>query len=534
MSVDSTSAPISPDARAPAGAGSNDPSDDPSNDGMRGPKIAGLLALLFAWFAATAWMRPLLLPDEGRYVGVAREMLQSGDWIIPTLNGLPFFHKPPLFYWITAASMSVFGVHEFAARLAPLLGACLGAVSLFLFLRRWAGPRLARLSVLVLAVQPLWYLGGQFANMDMPVAACIGATILLLADAALRLDGRLPWQRPLLAAYAVSGIGVLAKGLIGFVLPALVVALWLLVTGRGRTILKLLSWRGAIVFLLITAPWFVLVERRYPGFGYYFFVVQHFKRFAAAGFNNAQPVWFYGAILLVCCLPWLHWLYRAVARSGKPAQEPIRWLMLIWTAVITVFFSMPQSKPVGYILPVMPALACLIAIGYQHNGAARWWRVSAVAGAVLSVGAIVAFAVSPQRSFKELGQALSARRHAGEPVMMLGWFYYDVPFYARLDAPVMVEENWGSEEIERSDKWNKELQDAGGFAPRRASELLVPPQSVAARLCRAPRTWVIGPGRAAERFPFLKLAQGVEVRGGDFIWKVEPAAPGMAAALRCQ
>jgi hypothetical protein len=147
---------------------------------------------------------------------------------------------------------------------------------------------------------------------------------------------------------------------------------------------------------------------------------------------------------------------------------------------------------------------------------------------------VVAFSLSPQRSFKNLGLALAAHRQAGEPVMMLGWFYYDVPFYARLDAPVMVEENWGSEEIERSDKWNKELQDAGVFAPQRARELLVPPQSVAARLCQAPRTWVMGPGRAAERFPFLKLAQGVEVRGGDFIWKVEPAAPGMAAALRCQ
>ena len=387
--------------------------------------------------------------------------------------------------------------------------------------------------MLTLAVQPLWYLGAQFANMDMPVAACIGATILLLADAALRIDERSPWQRPLLAAYAVSGVGVLAKGLIGFVLPALVVALWLLATGRGRTILKLLSWRGAIVFLLIAAPWFLLVEQRYPGFGHYFFVVQHFQRFAAAGFNNAQPVWFYGAVLLVCCLPWLHWLYGAVARAGRPAQDPVRWLMLIWVAVITVFFSMPRSKPVGYILPVMPPLACLIALGYQQMGARRWWRVGTVAGAVLSVCAVVAFSLSPQRSFKALGLALAAHRHAGEPVMMLGWFYYDVPFYARLDAPVMVEENWGSEEIERSDKWNKELQDAGGFAPQRARELLVPPPSVAARLCQAPRTWVIGPGRLDQRFPFLKQAQAVEVRGGDVVWKVEPAAPGMAGALHC-
>ena len=73
-------------------------------------------AALFACFAATAWMRPLMLPDEGRYVGVAWEMLRSGDWLTPTLNGLPFFHKPPLFYWLDIAAMHVFGQNEVAGR----------------------------------------------------------------------------------------------------------------------------------------------------------------------------------------------------------------------------------------------------------------------------------------------------------------------------------------------------------------------------------------------------------------------------------
>ncbi|GAO22089.1 glycosyl transferase family 39 [Alicycliphilus sp. B1] len=72
---------------------------------------------IFAWLAAMAWFRPLAAPDEGRYVGVAWEMLRSGDWLVPRLNGLPFFHKPPLFYWISATAMSVFGVSEWPARL---------------------------------------------------------------------------------------------------------------------------------------------------------------------------------------------------------------------------------------------------------------------------------------------------------------------------------------------------------------------------------------------------------------------------------
>jgi len=96
-------------------------------------RVAALLGL---WLAATAWLRPLTLPDEGRYVGVAWEMLRSGDWLTPTLNGLPFFHKPPLFYWLTAGSMALFGAHEAAARVAPWLGAWGGGLALYLFLRR--------------------------------------------------------------------------------------------------------------------------------------------------------------------------------------------------------------------------------------------------------------------------------------------------------------------------------------------------------------------------------------------------------------
>src|SRR5258706_548926 len=131
---------------------------------------AGAMAVLvFAWLGMTAWARPLLLPDEGRYVGVAWEMLRSGDWLTPTLNGLPFFHKPPLFYWLTAASMSVLGPNEWAARLAPMLGAWLGAFALYLFGRRWWDERSARLALLLLLVQPLFDIGGQFANMDMLV-----------------------------------------------------------------------------------------------------------------------------------------------------------------------------------------------------------------------------------------------------------------------------------------------------------------------------------------------------------------------------
>ena len=169
-----------------------------------------VLALTFAWLAATAWMRPLMLPDEGRYATVAWEMLRSGDWLTPALDGMPFFHKPPLFYWITGAALSVAGLTEIAARAASLVGATLGAFSLYLFTQRWSGGAAARRVLVLLLVQPLFFAGGQFANLDMLVAGCITATVLALAHAALCFEQGLAYRRVLWLAYGLAALGVLA------------------------------------------------------------------------------------------------------------------------------------------------------------------------------------------------------------------------------------------------------------------------------------------------------------------------------------
>ena len=174
---------------------------------------AWLVPAVFVWFAATAWLRPLALPDEGRYVGVALEMLWSGDWLVPTLDTLPYFHKPPLFYWLTAASLGVFGINEWAARLPSLLAATGAAFAVYLFVRRWAGERQALLALAVLATTPFFFGGAQFANLDMLVAACIACTILCAADAVLAAEGDRPRRSTLVAAYAFAALGILAKGL---------------------------------------------------------------------------------------------------------------------------------------------------------------------------------------------------------------------------------------------------------------------------------------------------------------------------------
>src|SRR5262245_30118 len=259
---------------------------------------------VFLWLAALAWLRPLSLPDEGRYVGIALEMLWSGNWLQPTLDTLPYFHKPPLFYWLTAASLGTFGINAWAARLASLLAATACAVGLHQFLWRWAGEPHARAALLVLVTTPFFYGGAQFASMDMLVAACISGTILCGAHAVLNASDARPSRPALAGAYAFAALGLLAKGLIGIVIPAIVIGVWLVSLGQAFMILRLVWLPGVALFAVIGLPWFLLMQARYPGFFEYFFVRHHFERFAAQGFNNPQPFWFLVAVFAALTLPW--------------------------------------------------------------------------------------------------------------------------------------------------------------------------------------------------------------------------------------
>ncbi len=511
-------------------------SANPGRDSTVAAKTAGavpsdmmLAGLVLLWFAATAWLRPLALPDEGRYVGVAWEMLRSGDWLTPTLNGLPYFHKPPLFYWITAASMSVFGVNEWAARAAPILGAWLGTMALYLFVRRWHSERLALHTLLALLAQPLFYIGGQFANLDMLVAAFITATIVLLAHATLSIEQGRPYRGALRAAYAMSALAILSKGLIGAVIPALVLLGWLGTTRRWRTLPHLLSPSGAALFLLLTAPWLIAMQWKFPDFLDYFIVVQHFRRFAAGGFNNPQPVWFYPAVLLVFSLPGLPWLYRHFTRAPAVVEpgRAISALMWLWTLVVVVFFSIPQSKLLGYILPAVPPLACLMADGFLGSGVLtvrmrRLGYLSLALSALAGVAAVVILALYPRESFRHHAAILSAQRAPDEPLFMVRDYYYDLPFYAQLKQPVGVVHIWTSPRAQEADDSHKELADAARFAPRVADPVLLESAAFTRAVCRSRASWVIGHSSWVGAYPILLHARQVYVEHHTTLWQFEP------------
>jgi 4-amino-4-deoxy-L-arabinose transferase-like glycosyltransferase len=508
--------------------------------GISAPRARAFGALaVFTWLAFSIGMHPLTVPDEGRYAGIAWEMLRSGDWIVPTQDGLPFFHKPPLFYWLTAASMHVFGVNPASARVGSLLAACVALFGVHVVTRRRAGDAVADAAAIVLATMPLFFGAAQYANLDLLVAACIALAIVFAADAALALGHGAPHRSSLVFAWACAALGVLAKGLIGIVLPGLVIVVWLGATRRWRTIPRLLSPLGLVVFALVAAPWFLAVQQRYPEFARYFFIHHHFERFTAGGFNNAQPWWFFVVVVLALTLPWSLWLAKALRRNAAESGEDRhdwRRLMWAWLATVIVFFSLPQSKPVGYILPALFPLAFLVA-----EPALSAWRGAnparrRAAGATLAVAVAVCLAAVAwmatryDRDHTPLVRALVAARAPGDPIVFFDEYFFDVPLLARLDQPVPVIADWHDPRIEQRDNWRRELAEAARFVPGAAAELLVDPARGFALRCGTKPLWVV----VKSQDEAMVAAQPGAVRVADArdaaLWRLAPQACNAAGA----
>jgi len=331
--------------------------------------FALLGALAFLWFCNLGY-RHLIKPDEGRYAEIPRAMVASGDWLTPRLNGYKYFEKPPLQYWATAASFRAFGTSEWAARLAPGLAGFLGVLLVF-----WAGNRLfappaGLLGAAVAASNVLTVVMGHLLTLDMVLSFFMSISVFAFAvgQQAAEEAGRRRWM---LLAYAAAALAVLTKGLVGAVLPAGAVAAYVLLHRDWKLLARLHLLQGGLVFLAIAAPWFVLVSLANPEFPHFFFVHEHFERFLTKEHDRYQPAWFFIPVLLVGVLPWIVSLLPALrgawARSTVSGFDAQRFL-LVWCAVVLVFFSASSSKLVPYILPLFPALALLMGASLRTAG----------------------------------------------------------------------------------------------------------------------------------------------------------------------
>ncbi len=326
-------------------------------------------ALVVAWFSGIA-VRKLQHPDEGRYAEIAREMAASGDWVTPRLNGLKYFEKPPFQYWATAAAFNAFGVREWSARLVPALAGLLAVAIVGMTAARLDGPVTGIYAALVL-VASFWHFAmSQLLTLDSVLSAWLAAALcafLLAQRDRLAPAVRRNWM---LAAYVAAAGATLTKGLVALVIPGATLVLYTLATRDTGPWKRLHAMPGLVLFLLLTAPWFLLVSRDNPEFAQFFFIHEHFQRFLTTG-HRREGSWYYFVPLFVAgILPWLLvWLWTLTRswRNAPIAANGFCWprFCLVWALFVFVFFSLSGSKLPSYILPMFPALA--LVLGWQLN-----------------------------------------------------------------------------------------------------------------------------------------------------------------------
>ncbi len=366
----------------------------------RAAMLAWPAALLFGFVVVTLYvlsLRTLVPPDEGRYAEMAREMLASGDWITTRLDGIKYFEKPPLQTWMNALTFAAFGLGEWQARLWTGLCAIFGVLMTGFTGARVFGARAGLHAALVLGSSLYWVAGGQVDSLDMGLSATMTLALcaLLLAQRpGVSGHARRNWM---LACWAGMALAVLSKGLVGIVLPGAALAAYMLAARDAGIWKRLHVARGLPLFLLLAAPWFVLVGLRNPEQPYFFFIHEHVERFVLKEHHREGPWWYFLALLAVGSIPWLGVLLHGLAaglRRTAPEGAPAgafrpRLLALAWVAVIVAFFSASNSKLPGYILPVFPALALLLG-RYVEEAPRRIVAVNALLAVVAGIALLAA------------------------------------------------------------------------------------------------------------------------------------------------
>ena len=328
-----------------------------------------ILVVVYAllWFGTLNY-RHLIPSDEGRYAEIAREMLVTGDWVTPRYNGYKYFEKPPLQIWATATAFNIFGVGDWQARLWTALTGFLTIVFIGFTGARIYSARAGWLAAVALASSPMWVIGGHINSLDMGLSAFLVAALcsLLLAQTSSNKTYSRNWMW---ACWAFMALATLSKGVIGVAIPGMVFAVYSITAWDWKIWKRLHIISGSILFLAITAPWFVLIAQRNPEFLEFFFIHEHLQRFTQTAHSRTGPIYFFLPLLLLGFLPWIAQVPGAIAQTWRERNREFSsgWLLTCWFVVILGFFSISQSKLPGYIIPLFPALALIVGSQLDRN-----------------------------------------------------------------------------------------------------------------------------------------------------------------------
>jgi len=376
------------------------PASGGSNRAGLGQDLGWLTLIFGVLFFAHLGETALANPDEGRYAEIPREMVASGDYVTPRLNGVVYFEKPPLMYWAVAGMLKAFGPAEWAMRAPVALFALAGVLLTYAAARHWRGRTAALLAAAVLGSSLLFFVLGRILLLDMAVAVLMSATLFCFF---LGMQATGPRRRWLFhGLYAAAALATLTKGLIGFLLPGAVMFLWLLIFNQWKRLRPLYLPSGIFIFLLIAAPWHLLVAQRNPQWASYYFVREHWERFTTTTHERMAPWWYFGPVLLLGLFPWTGCLWGALRESlrggwARRRENADAWFLVTWAAFIFLFFSKSQSKLIPYILPVLPPLAVLIGVWLadkwqagEGRGLCGAMRIFGLMASALGVGLLMA------------------------------------------------------------------------------------------------------------------------------------------------
>lgn len=348
--------------------------------------------------------------DEAVFSEATKEMVESGDWITPTYNGENRYDKPILFYWLMAVSYKAFGINEFGARFPSALSGFLLCLALFFFVRHFHDKERAFYAALPLTLSLYFLVYSHAAVTDMALALFI---TLSLFSFFLSLELREGAGRYIYGLYIFSALAFLTKGLIGILFPFGIAVFYLLSTEGFKGMKRVFSVTGILLFLLLSAPWYI-AQMGINGneFIQQFFIKHHFKRYTGVISGHKGPLYYYIPVLIIGLLPWVAFLPGGIREALKDCNKlrvtgnrsteknsslitgnsSLNFFAFIWFAFVFVFFSLSTTKLPNYILPAVPAASILISSGMAARD--RWRKYANAVIAVIMIAVGVAFLIS--------------------------------------------------------------------------------------------------------------------------------------------
>ena len=331
----------------------------PSLPGPATRPIAALVLLSFLFFFFNLGAYSLKEPDEGRYAEIPREMVESGDWLVPHLDYVRYFEKPPLLYWTVALSYKVFGINEWAFRFPNALFALMTVLSLYIFARKWFPEQVAFLSSVILMSAFGFFSMARIETTDMLFTFWLFLSLLSFYDHYRQQ------HRGMLSLFYISlALATLTKGPVAILLMVLAVLPFLLIERRLSFLKELhLPW-GVPLFLLVAAPWFIAISLKEKQFFSFFFIDQHLLRFLTEKHKRTGPIYYFLPVLFGGLFPWSLLIPRSVVALWRRSELTI---FFLWSLVIFLFFSLSKSKLPPYILPLFPSVSLILGYFFQKE-----------------------------------------------------------------------------------------------------------------------------------------------------------------------